>query len=298
MIMWELSLVRLIVGAIFLFVASLKDLKSRRVPDELWIFMGFIALGILVVELLLIREASLKYFLIFIPICVVFLEAFIERPPLYSNGKLNPIILGWLTLPLIVFIYMINVFGTDLLFWSLAMILAVMLFSFVLYFFYILHGGADAKAVITLAIFLPFYPTIPGLTYRAISPEVVARMEVFFPFTLVILLNASLIMLIFPVVHFVFNLWKRDIDIPKMFFGYKKKISDVEDSFVWPMQYYEDGRLKTELLPKSEADERIRSLKNHDMEMVWVTPKIPFIVPIFIGFIISFVIGNPILHLI
>jgi len=296
--MWELSLVRLIIGAIFLFVASLSDLKSRRVPDELWITMGFIAMGILGAELLLIREVNWKYFLIFIPICVVFLEAFIERPPLYSEGKLNPIVLGWLTLPLLVFIYMVNVFGTDLLFWSLAMILAVMLFSFILYFFYILHGGADAKAVITLAILLPFYPDIPRLTNWAISPEVATGMEIFFPFTLIILLNASLIMLIFPVIHFFFNLYNRDIDVPKMFFGYKKKVSDVEDSFVWPMQYYEDGILKTELLPKSGTDERIRSLKDHGIEMVWVTPKIPFIVPIFVGFIISFLIGNPILHLI
>jgi len=296
--MWELSLIRLIIGAIFLFVASLKDLKSRRVPDELWIIMGFIAMGILGAELIFIREVYWTYFLIFIPIGIVFLEAFIDRPPLYSKGKLNPIVLGWLTLPLVVFIYMVSVLGGDLLFWSLAMILAVMLFSFILYFFYILHGGADAKAVITLAILLPFYPDIPGLTFRAISSEVVTGIEIFFPFTLVILLNASLIMLIFPVLHFMFNLYHGDIDIPKMFFGYKKRLSDVEDSFVWPMQYYEEGKLKTELLPRSETEERISSLKNHDMKTVWVTPKIPFIVPIFIGFLISFVIGNPMMHVI
>lgn len=298
MIMWELSLVRLIVGVLFLFVASLKDFISRRVPDELWIIMGIIAMGILGAELLLVREVNWKYFLIFIPIGVVFSEAFIERPPVYSNGKLNPFVLVWLILPLIVFIYLVGILFEDLLFWSLAMILAVMLFSFLLYFFYILHGGADAKAVITLAILFPFYPYIPGVTYRAISPQMATVMEVFFPFTLVVLLNASIIMLVFPVAHFVLNIYRRDIDIPKMFFGYKKRISEVEDSFVWPMQYYEDGRLKTELFPKSETEERIRSLKYHEMETVWVTPKIPFIVPIFLSLIISFLIGNSILYLI
>ncbi len=296
--MWELSLIRLIVGATFLFVASLTDLKSRRVPDELWILLGIVSMAILGVELFFIKEVSWQFFLIFIPIGIVFLEAFIDRPPIYSKGKLNLPVFGWFILPLLILIYMINVVGHYLLFWSLAMILVVMLFSFILYFFYILHGGADAKAVITLAILLPFYPEIPNITYRAISPEVATGMEIFFPFTLVILLNASLIMLIFPIVNFVFNLYRGDIDFPKMFFGYRKRINDVEDSFVWPMQYYEDGKLKTELLPRSETDERIRSLKCHGMKMVWVTPKIPFIVPIFIGFIMSFVIGNPILHLI
>ncbi|MBS3782441.1 MAG: prepilin peptidase [Candidatus Thermoplasmatota archaeon] len=295
--MRELSLIRLVIGTSFLLVASLKDLKTRRVPDELWIIMGSIAMGILGLELLLIRKVNWQYFLIFIPIVVIFLEAFIDRPPLFSDGRLNPFVLGWLTLPLIVFIYMINVFGSDVLFWSLTMILAVMLFSFILYFFYILHGGADAKAVITLAILLPFYPEIPGLTNHAVSPEVVSSMEIFFPFTLIILLNASLIVLIFPVVNFILNMYKGDLDIPKMFFGYKKSVSKLEDSFVWPMEYYEDGRLKTELFPRSGTDERIESLKQRDMETVWVTPKIPFILPISIGFIMSFIIGNPILYL-
>ncbi len=296
--MWELSLLRLIVGGSFLLIASFKDLKSRRVPDELWMSMGIIAMGILGIELLFVREVELVYFLMFIPISVVFFEAFIDRPPLYSNGKLNPIVLGWLTLPLLVFIYMISVFGGDLLFLSLAMILVVMLFSFILYFFYILHGGADAKAVITLAILLPFYPEIPGLTFRAFSTEIATSMEVFFPFTLVVLLNASLIMLVFPVASFFFNVYSKNLDFPKMFFGYKKEVCNIEESFVWPMQYYEDGKLKTELLPKSGSDEKIDSLKKHNIKTVWVTPKIPFIVPIFIGFIISFVIGNPILLLV
>lgn len=296
--MWELSLVRLIVGATFLFVASLTDLKSRRVPDELWILLGITSMGILGIELFFIKEVSWHFFLIFIPIGIVFSEAFIDRPPIYSKGKFNLPVFGWFILPPLILIYMISVLGDNLLFWSLVMILVVMLFSFILYFFYILHGGADAKAVITLAILLPFYPEIPSLTHRAISPEVATGMEIFFPFTLVILLNASLIMLIFPIVNFGLNLYKKDIDFPKMFFGYKKRINEVKDSFFWPMQYYEDGKLKTELLPRSETDERIRSLKYHDMEMVWVTPKIPFIVPIFISYIISFFIGNPILHLI
>ncbi|MEF8832557.1 MAG: A24 family peptidase C-terminal domain-containing protein [Candidatus Thermoplasmatota archaeon] len=296
--MWELSLVRLVVGAVFLFVASLKDLRSRRVPDELWILMGIIAMGVLGAELLFVKEVTWEYFLFFVPIGVVFLEAFIDRPPVYSEGKVNPLVLGWLFVPILVFIYLIGVLDGSLLFWSLTMILVVMLFSFILYFFYILHGGADAKAVITLAILLPFYPNIPGLTHRAISAEVVTGMEVFFPFTMVILLNSSLIMLIFPIANSIFNLYSGDVDVPKMFFGYKKRVDELEGSFVWPMQYYEDGQLKTELLPKSDSAERISSLKNHDMKTVWVTPKIPFIVPILIGFVISFLIGNPLLHLI
>ncbi len=290
--MWYFSGARFIVGLLFLLIASIKDLKTRRVPNELWIVMGSIAMGILFVELLLM-DVSWMHFLIFIPIGVLFSEAFIDRPPIYKEGKLNFLVLGWLMLPIIVFTYMLNVLAGSLTFWALAMIPAIMLFAFGMYFFYIIHGGADAKAIITLAVLVPFYPDLPYITHRAISQELIPLTEAFFPFTLVILLNSSLIVLVFPISYFVINLLKGDIDLPLMFFGYKKKVEDIEDSFVWPMEFYEDGELKTELFPRSGSEEKIESLRKKKVKTAWSTPKLPFIVPMFGGFLISFFIGNP-----
>ncbi len=293
---WYFSVVRFIVGVVFLLAASIKDLKSRRVPNEIWMIMGSIGMVILGIELWFVKEASWEYFLMFIPIGVLFAEAFIDRPPIYSEGKLNFRVLGWLVLPMLVFVFLVNRLGNTLLFWSLTTILAVMLFSFILYFFYIIHGGADAKAVITLAILFPFYPTVPRLTHRALSAELVPAMEVVFPFTLVILLNASLVVLILPFAYLFINLSNGDVDFPKMFFGYKKKVSELEDSFVWPMEYYDDGKLKSELLPRSMSEEKIESLKEHNKKEVWTTPKLPFIIPILFGLILSILIGNPIIY--
>ncbi len=294
---WYFSLARFIVGAGFLLAASIKDFRSRRVPDELWMLMGAVAMVILGAELWLIKDASWEYYLMFIPIGVLFAEAFVDRPRIYHEGELNFRVLAWLILPMLVYVFLVNRLGGELLFWSLTMILAVMLFSFALYFFYIIHGGADAKAVITLAILFPFYPTIPELTHRALSIQLVPVMEILFPFTLVILLNASLIVLVLPFTNLFINLSNGDIDFPKMFFGYKKKVSKIEDSFVWPMEYYENGKLKTELLPRSVSDERLDSLKKHDRKEVWTTPKLPFIIPILIGLILSVLIGNPIMYI-
>ncbi|MFP4001249.1 MAG: A24 family peptidase C-terminal domain-containing protein [Candidatus Natronoplasma sp.] len=294
--MWELSLARFVIGVVFLSAAAIKDFRTREVENELWITMGIIGMIILAVELVLVRKARWEFLLIFIPIGVIFSEAFIDRPPVISNDGFNPLVFGWLILPLIVFIYMASVLSDRLLFWSLTMILAVMLLAFLFYFLYILHGGADAKAVITLAILLPFYPELPGFTLTWISAEMFPIMEVFFPFTLIVLLNSSLLILIFPLSSFFFNLFKGDIDIPKMFFGYKKRVKDLEDSFVWPMQYYENGKIKTELFPRSGTDEKFESLKDHDVEEVWATPKIPFMVPMVFGFVLSFIIGNPVMY--
>ncbi len=299
--MWYFSAFRFAVGIVFLSIASLKDLKSRRVPNRLWVIMGIIAMLILAAELILVESADWEYFLFFIPIGIVFAEAFIDRPPIYSEGKLNVRVLGWLLLPVLTYVFLLNnfmdVIFDELLFLRLSMIIGVMLFTFILYFFYIIYGGADAKAIITLAILVPSYPEIPNLTRHVISSDLIEFMEIGFPFTLVILLNASLVVLIFPIVNFFLNLSKGDIDLPKMFFGYKKKVSELEDSFVWPMEYFEDGEMKTELLPRSDNEDKIESLKRHDIEIVWATPKIPFIIPITIGFIISFLIGNPIPYL-
>ncbi|MEF8873372.1 MAG: A24 family peptidase C-terminal domain-containing protein [Candidatus Thermoplasmatota archaeon] len=299
--MWYFSLTRFLIGAASLLIASVMDLKTRRVPNRLWIVMGSIAMAVLFSELLVRKlwfDADIywQHFLIFVPIIVLFSEAFLERAQLYSEKGLDLKVLTWLLLPVFVFIYMVNTLTHSLLFWTLAMIPGMMSFAFLLYFFYILYGGADAKAVITLAILVPFYPHVPNLTQRALSAGHVPLMQTLFPFTLVILLNSSLIVVVFPIFYFLMNVLRRDVDVPKMFFGYRKKIADIEDSFVWPMEYYEDGNLKTELFPRSDPEEKLESLKRHDRKRVWTTPKIPFIVPIFVGFILSFIIGNPLMH--
>lgn len=295
--MWQFSVARLIVGLSFLIVASVKDLRTRRVENELWIVLGIIGMVILAAELFIVEGADWEIYLFFIPLGIIFAEAFIDRPPIYSEGKLNLRVLGWLLIPIIVYLFLLNDFSESLLFWRLTMIVGVMLFVYLLYFLYIIYGGADAKAIISLAILLPAYPEIPNLTRHAMAPETVEIMEIAFPFTLVILLNACLVFLIFPVINFFINLSKGDVDIPKMFFGYRKKVSELEDSFAWPMEYFEDGKMKAKLMPRSDSEEKIQSLIENDIDEVWSTPKIPFIAIILIGLVISFIIGNPMAYI-
>ncbi|MGM0510116.1 MAG: A24 family peptidase C-terminal domain-containing protein [Thermoplasmatota archaeon] len=277
-------------------VAAGKDLKTRQVPNELWIVMGSIASVILALDIFL-RGAGWKYYLIFIPILVLFMEAFYERPLLYEDGKVNILVLGWLVLPLVTFFYQIFEIGDKTLFWSLATIPIMMLLIFLFYFFRLIYGGADAKALLVIAVLVPFYPRIEILNLFEMSAEVIQAMQLFFPFTLVILLNSSLILLILPLIYFFINLKNGDIGFPQMFFGYRKKVDEIPDSFVWPMEYYEGGEKRFQYMPRGDSEEDYRSLLEHDERIVWVTPKIPFLVPMCIGFLLSYVIGNPILLL-
>jgi len=284
------------VGLVFLLIAAWKDLKTRQVPNELWIVMGSTASVILAVDIF-IQGAGWKYYLIFIPILVLFMEAFYERPFLYEDGKVNILVLGWLVLPVVTFFYQVLEIGDKTLFWSLATIPIMMIMIFLFYFFRLIYGGADAKALLVIAVLVPFYPQIEMLNLFEMSTEVIQAMQLFFPFTLVILLNSSLILLILPLIYFFINLKNGDIGLPQMFFGYREKVEEIPDSFVWPMEYYEGDKKRFQYMPRGDSEEDYRSLIEHDEKIVWVTPKIPFLVPMCVGFLLSYMIGNPILVL-
>ncbi len=295
--MQYLSIIRFVIGLSFLLVASISDIKTRRVSDVLWIIMSVVASSILAMHLIL-EGVGWRYYLIFIPVVVLLSYAFVEIPELYTEKGLNPISMIWLTIPLISSAYQIHHLNQDIFFWSLMVIPVTMVFVFVLYYFSVIYGGADAKAVLVIAILVPFYPEINGLTNTGLSPDQIPFMQIFFPFTFIVLLNASLIMLVLPIYFLSLNLKRGDKGFPQMLFGYKKPIDEIPDSFVWPMERYDEkGNLNIKLFPRDEDDDVLNTLISKGRERVWVTPKIPFIVPLCIGYIISFLIGNPISYL-
>lgn len=294
--MWFYSLIRLVVGTVFLGVAAYTDLKTRRADDKIWQLMGTIAVLILIIELFQ-RKTPISYYLVFFPILFLLVEATVDRPPLYEGTKWNYLLLGWFLVPIVSVIMMFYIVKEfTYLFWSLLAIPIVMSLAFIFYYFRVIYGGADAKAMVTLAVLLPFYPD-----FIVFLPELLEStytiMEVFFPFTLVILLNSALIVLVLPIAYLMLNVKQGDIRFPQMFFGYKKNLNEISKSFVWPMEYYKDGKRHFELMPRYDEDKALASLKKAGRKTIWVTPKIPFLVPMFFGFMLSFIWGNPMLLL-
>lgn len=292
----DLSIIRFMICFVFLGIAVVSDVKTRRVPNTLWLIMAPVAALVLTFDLYT-RGVNWRYYLIFIPIGFFLVEALVERPPIFSDGNVNFLIIGWLKLPVITVVYMLYSIESTMLLWSLISILVMMSAAFILYYFAIIYGGADAKAVVVLAVLFPFYPEIQGFTHWGSDPAMLEFMEVFFPFTFVILLNAALLTLLLAIYYFVLNLKNVDLAFPEMFFGYRMAIDDIEDSFVWPMEYYENGKRNVKLFPKGISDDALESLKEKGRKRVWVSPKIPFLLPMFFGFLISYLIGNPFLYI-
>lgn len=294
--MVDLSVIRFVICFVFLSVAVVSDLKTRKVPNELWLLMAPAAVVVLVVDLYF-RAVGWRYYLILIPIGFFLFEALVERPPVISKGRINLLVCAWLMVPIITLTYMFYSIEKTMLLWSLISILVMMAAAFILYYFAILYGGADAKAVVVLAVLFPFYPEIQGITHWGGDQVMIEFMEVLFPFTFVILLNAAFLALLLPLYYIVRNLKRGEAEYPQMIFGYKIKIEEIEDSFVWPMEYYEGGKRKIKLFPRGTTDDKIESLKKRGRKRVWVSPKIPFLVFIFLGYLMSYIIGNPTLYL-
>lgn len=291
---------RLIIGIIFLALASAQDLKSRRVNDVVWIVLGSLAIVFLIAQLVN-DNARWEYYLVLVPIAILFFDVFWDREAIYSEGKFQfvPVPIVLYIISLVVMIWLLFSFYTDTYFLMLFTAPVMILVCYGLYYSRLIKGGADAKALICISILIPYYPVLYG--YPMVNPGApfLEGMSIMFPFALVVLLNASILMLLIPVAFLFYNIGKRNVKLPQCFVGYKVKVNQVP-RFAWLMERVEDGKIKISVFPKKSGNklENIRKLKEFGLKEVWVTPQIPFIVPLTLGFIISFVVGNLFLGLV
>ena len=155
----------------------------------------------------------------------------------------------------------------------------------------LIFGGADAKALMALAILVPFLPIIgqfplwqtPGFHM---------------PFPWIILANSVVIFLAIPISLLVFNLLKRNVEFPFCFLGYRMSIKKAREKFVWPLEKIVDGkRIFVRVHKDFEIDDELDEFEKLNISEIWVTPKIPFMIPLLVGFILSFILGDIMTHL-
>jgi preflagellin peptidase FlaK len=289
-----IDILRIIFGLAFLFYASITDLKTRKVKNEIWIVMGFCG-GIFLAIQLLLENRSWEYFLIFLPIGILFSSMFYDfgSDSEEKKKKINFIPIILYIIALLALIYQFNAQSGETLFYQLITIPLLIVLFFVFFQLRILHGGADAKAMMAIAILVPFYPHFYEFPLLQFSSDRVAQaMELFFPFAFLVLMNSVLFVVWAFLGFFVYNATKKDIGFPEMLLGYKMDIDEIENKFVWPMERIVEGERVLVLFPKKIERDNLKKLKDMDIKRIWVTPKIPFILFITMGFVISVIIGN------
>jgi preflagellin peptidase FlaK len=155
---------------------------------------------------------------------------------------------------------------------------------YVLFQLRLIFGGADAKALMALAILLPLQPSIYQFPLWG---------ESFMPAPWTIFSNSIVLFLFIPLSLIIFNLVKKDIKFPYIFLGYKMNINKARDKFVWPLEKIVDGNRKFSYMPKNfNIDEELDEFIKHGYNEIWVTPKVPFMIPLLAGFICTFVLGD------
>lgn len=228
----------------FLIYSCYSDVKTRRVPNKLWVMMLGIGSIFVAYELLTLPSPRLLSHILRLGVSVCFI---------------------------FILVYILFQFGA--------------------------FGGADAKALIVLAVLIPSYPAIYSLPINPSPIDI-------FPFS--VFGNAVLLAIVVPFGLFAYNIthlsWGEIRENPLfLFVGYKYRISGLKDRHVKLMQ--EHLRVGREVLVRFrrggiEVDDNVIAGLNELEALglisnkVWVTPGLPFMIPITAGFYVAVVYGD------
>lgn len=165
-------------------------------------------------------------------------------------------------------------------------------------------GGADAKSLIVISIILPSYPV-----FSAFGFDFPLNKPLLDLFSFGILGNAVLLTVVVPLGLAVYNTSRMGLHIDNplyIFIGYKSRISDLADKHIKLIQSFEEenGLVKFRFRRGGvEIDEtvisklKVLSEKGIINDEVWVTPGLPFMIPITLGFFVTVVYGDMITEL-
>jgi archaeal preflagellin peptidase FlaK len=173
--------------------------------------------------------------------------------------------------------------------WYLVFIPIMIALMYLFFQMRLLFGGADAKALMALAILIPIQP-IMGDFPIWLS---------FMPGSWIIFANATILFLLIPISLLLYNIAKRNLQFPHCLLGYVIPVEKAKQKFVWPLEKIKDGKRKLMYMPKKfDVDEELAEFEKLGITEIWVTPKIPFMIPLLIGFIVSFILGDILLQIV
>lgn len=143
-----------------------------------------------------------------------------------------------------------------------------------------LFGGADAKALMVLAFLAPW----PSPSSASVQPALDA------------LANGSFLMLAVPLASGLVNLARGRLAFPAMLLGRPVPLAKARAAHVWPMQVVRpDGTVGWRFWQRAgleSLDEEYDALEGAGLDRVWVTAKVPFLVPLALGLALAWMWGN------
>jgi preflagellin peptidase FlaK len=185
-------------------------------------------------------------------------------------------------------------------------------FAFIYLFVYVLFqlgafGGADAKALMVISLIVPTFPAIT-LFDKSLPLQGTPLIDVF---AFSVFGNSIILTVVVPLGLFIYNLLhnplRETLRRPLyMFIGYRTPVSMLGKDHIRMIESYketEEGikfsftRAGTELTSNVVARLKHQVRAGRMDDSVWVTPGLPFMIPITAGFITAVVFGDLIFYL-
>ena len=173
--------------------------------------------------------------------------------------------------------------------WYLVFVPIMIVLMYAFFQMRLLFGGADAKALMALAILVPILPRIGNIPLW----------NSFLPGSWSIFANATILFLFIPVSLLIYNISKKNLRFPHCLLGYVISVEKAKQKFVWPLERIKEGKRKLMYMPKNfDVDEELAEFEKLGITEIWVTPKIPFMIPLLVGFLVTFIFGDILLQIV
>ena len=296
--------------------AAWLDHLDRRVPNQHWIVWSQPVLLLWALDLLL-RDADAAVWCTFLLPWAYASGAVIGRPSLSDIRAGSRLDIAAVFVYITALVGMVwgaqlhadvepidlvlwNLEGAQALWWELIGVTLVLVVVDMAWRLRLLHGGADAKALMWVAMLVP---TWSALTWLTSNETVVLAL----PPALSILLWGGLAFLLIPPWNLVRNALRGDVtrrgDLRHAFHAERMPLHEVKGAHVWMLSSVEVGLDGVERVvhrvraprrtPSEEAlDEAIMALEVLGVERVWVTRKVPLLVVLWPACVAALMFGD------
>ena len=287
---------RLAAGTAFLVIAAASDIRTRRVRNPLWIGLGTVGLIILAVELF-VESAPWPTWSLAGSAALLFYGVFFGRPLFDEDGfHLRPGRIGLFLAAAAMWITPLGFAGivsSSVPIVELASMPVMVVLYEVMLRARLLTGGADAKGLMALTLLVPTYPNASPFPVYTADPRVQPAFQALFPSSFVVLVDAAALQLAVPVGLFLYNLTRGDVGI-QSFLGYRAPLDPLPKHVRLMERITDRGEHVVVLRPKRDSDPipEILKLRSAGIRRAWVTPWVPFMVPLLGGFLLAFFAGN------
>ena len=314
-----ISWTRLIVLFWAMGIAAWLDHKERRVPNQFWITWSKPAIFLWFLDLMN-SEAEWYVFATAAGVIAYASVAVIGRPTLkdiFSGSKLDIAVCIWYLVGIagviqgllmhtdesIISVLVGDASDSATLWWSTFAVFIPILLVDMAWRLRLIHGGADCKGLMWVAILVPSWSSIPVIFPQAMDSAVIAM-----PPAIALLVWGGLTFLILPIIMVIKNIKDGNTNLKLIWHAERMNIDKVIDSHVWLLSSIAEmpngdkkvvhkTRAPRKTPTKEKLTTEINILKENGVEEVWVTRKYPLLVFLWPAIIPLFLLGGPMAYL-